>query len=384
MSGFPAGGQLAVKLDDDAVLLKDLAIGDDGRVSGTVTVPTGTAPGDGRWLRFLAPQTSVRSENLTVTGDAPPPGPSPTTDPAPSPKPTESAPAAVPKVRLTDSGVTAGDKVTFTLSGFVRGQSVTAKLDDEEIIGQWPSTGADGSFTGTVTVPSDATKGAHRLRFLAPNPSTSLRADFTVTTGSASGSDGTTGSSGGNAAGSSGTPVPAASGAPASASTSRGATAEVTASQVEAGGQIHFKVTKFPAGQTVTVKFDDEEILGQWKADTAGAYEGDVTIPADTSAGAHWLRFLAPSPSTTLRVDITASVPGTAAVVSDNAQAAATTPLATDATTTAASAANSASYATIAWSAAAAAAGGAGGAGGAGATVLLTVRRRAGGPAAQA
>lgn len=274
VSGFPAGGQLAVKLDDDAVLLKDLAIGDDGRVSGTVTVPTGTAPGDGRWLRFLAPQTSVRSENLTVTGDAPPPGPSPTTDPAPSPKPTESAPAAVPKVRLTDSGVTAGDKVTFTLSGFVRGQSVTAKLDDEEIIGQWPSTGADGSFTGTVTVPSDATKGAHRLRFLAPNPSTSLRADFTVTTGSASGSDGTTGSSGGNAAGSSGTPVPAASGAPASASTSRGATAEVTASQVEAGGQIHFKVTKFPAGQTVTVKFDDEEILGQWKADTAGAYEG--------------------------------------------------------------------------------------------------------------
>lgn len=109
-----------------------------------------------------------------------------------------------------------------------------------------------------------------------------------------------------------------------------------------------------------------------------------MTIPADTSAGAHWLRFLAPSPSTTLRVDITASVPGTAAVVSDNAQAAATTPLATDATTTAASAANSASYATIAWSAAAAAAGGAGGAGGAGATVLLTVRRRAGGPAAQA
>ncbi|MDQ0792604.1 hypothetical protein [Streptomyces sp. B1I3] len=528
VSGFPAGTKLAVKFDDTTVLLRDLPIGDDGSASGRVTVPADAAPGGEHWLRFLAPQTSVRSENLSVTGTTSTPGPTPapTAKPTPTPTPTATAPAATPKVRLAGSEVAAGGKVTFALSGFTRGQSVTVKLDDTGIIGQWPSAvkadgtltatvtvpkstaagahwlrflapapstslkadisvtpsgtgggdtgpsaggtsgggdtsgsggssgtggsgtggsstgssgtggsgtggsgsgtgaasatitagsqvaaggrvsfrvtgfpagqqltvklddskiigqwpgiGADGSFSGSVTVPADATAGAHWLRFLAPNPSTSLRADFTVTTGAAADAGATTG---GRATGGSDAPVPAASGAPAAASNSRGAKAEVTADQVQAGGKIHFKVTKFPAGRTVTVKFDDEEILGQWKADAAGAYEGDVTIPAETQAGAHWLRFLAPNPSTTLKVGITVSAPGTAAVV-DGAQAAASTAprIATDTTATAASVSSPVSYATIGWSAAAAAVGGAAGAAG---TTLFAVRRRTG-PAAQA
>ncbi|WP_208604842.1 hypothetical protein, partial [Streptomyces mutomycini] len=69
-SGFPAGATLSVKFDDGA-LLKQFPIGDDGSASGTVTVPADATPGSGHWLRFLAPQTSVRSENLTVTGGSP-------------------------------------------------------------------------------------------------------------------------------------------------------------------------------------------------------------------------------------------------------------------------------------------------------------------------
>ncbi|NEA46240.1 hypothetical protein, partial [Streptomyces sp. SID10815] len=162
-----------------------------------------------------------------------------------------------------------------------------------------------------MTVPQGTAKGAHWLRFLAPNPPTSLRADFTVTSGAdpASGSGtggagaGGSGTAGGQAGGGTGgtggtVPVPAATGAPAAASNSRGAKARITASEVQPGGTLHFTVEKFPAGQTVTVKLDDDAILGQWKADATGAYEGDVAIPADTPAGAHWLRFLAPNPPT--------------------------------------------------------------------------------------
>ncbi|MEU1125065.1 hypothetical protein ABZ371_16245 [Streptomyces sp. NPDC005899] len=531
-SGFPAGARLAVKFDDTTVLLRDLPIGDDGSAKGRVTVPADAAPGGEHWLRFLAPQTSVRSENLTVTGATPTPGPTPapTGKPTPTPAPTATTPAAVPKVRLAGSEVVAGGKVTFSLSGFAKGQSITVKLDDDavigrwpsavkadgtleatvtvptstsagahwlrflapapatslkaaisvtssgagggddstsggtsggssggssgaggasgggtagsggsgtggssgsgtggsgtggsqsgtgaasaaitagsrssaggkvsfrvtgfpagqrltvklddaKIIGQWPAVGADGSFAGSVTVPGDATEGAHWLRFLAPNPSTSLRADFTVTSGAAGGAGGATGGlAGGSAAaepiGGSATPVPEASGAPAAASNSRGAKAEVTASQVQAGGTIHFKVSKFPARQTVTVKFDDEEILGQWKADASGAYEGEVTIPAGTPAGAHWLRFLAPNPSTTLKVGITV---GAAAAAGGVQAAAPAVPQMTAATApTAASVGSPVPYATVAWSAAAAPPTAAG-------TTLFVVRRRTG-PTAQ-
>ncbi|MFE6186740.1 hypothetical protein ACFQ6U_20165 [Streptomyces sp. NPDC056465] len=510
-TGFPAGATLSVKFDD-ATLLEQFPIGDDGSVSGTVAVPADAAPGGGHWLRFLAPQTSVRSENLTVTGSTPTPTPTPTPTSTPTAPPTTAPPTDGPAVRLKTSTVTAGGKVTFTLTGFTKGQSVTVKLDDTDIIGQWPSAvKADGSLTATVTVPRSASAGAHWLRFLAPNPSTSLRADLSVTStgtggdsgsgtgggdsggstggGTGTGTSGGSGGTGGSGGGSGGTSatsaaitagsqvagggkvsfrvtgfpagqqltvklddakiigqwpdgigadgsltgtvtipadaakgahwlrflapnpstslragftvtsgtsaaqaaastspdgtggtaaVPAATGAPASASNSRGAKAAIQASEVQAGGRIPFEVTAFPAGQTVTIKLDDEEILGQWKADASGAYKGEVTIPAGTPAGAHWLRFLAPNPSTTLKVDFTVTAPGTTGTGA--APAAAAAPGTTPDAVTAASAESSVSYATIAWSAAAAAAGGAAGAA---ATTLVVVRRRPGGRAAQ-
>ncbi|WP_405632053.1 hypothetical protein OG933_40325 [Streptomyces sp. NBC_00016] len=514
VAGFPAGGTLSVKFDD-TTLLKQFTIGDDGTVTGAVTVPAAAGAGAGHWLRFLAPQTSVRSADLTVT----------TASSSPSPSP---GPTAGPAVRLTGgASVTAGDKVAFGLSGFVEGQTVTVKLDDTsiltqfgkavaadgtfsgsvtipastsagahwlrflapdpatslkadlkvtaaatsgggsdtggsgtggssggtdsgsggsaatggsgstgstggtgsiggsasgggsgssgssspsvsltagtrvaaggkvsfrvtgfpagqqltvklddaEIIGQWQGgIGSDGAFSGTVTVPSDTPAGAHWLRFLAPNPATSLKASFTVTSSSASAAaaaaDG--GGGGGGTTGASATPVPAASGEPASATNSAGAKAQITASRVQAGGTLHFEVTKFPAGETVTVKLDDEDILGQWKADAQGSHEGDVTVPAGTSGGAHWLRFLAPNPPTSLKVAFTV----TGAADTGSASSSSTTaPGPTEERTlaAAASAQTPVSYATIAWSAAAAAAGGAAGAA---ATTLFVVRRR--------
>ncbi|MFD8692234.1 hypothetical protein [Streptomyces sp. NPDC059651] len=508
-SGFPAGATLSVKFDDTS-LLKQFPVGDDGSVTGAVTVPADAAVGGEHWLRFLAPQTSVRSENLSVTGDTSSPTPTPTatatTKPTPKPTATVTPPAAQPTVRLGSPEATAGAKVSFTLSGFAKGQNVTVKLDDDEIIGQWtgavsaagtfsgtvtlpkstsagahwlrflapnPSTSlradlsvrtaggtggagsggasggtaggggttgtggttggtgaagdsgatggsggigaasasitagsqvaaggkvsfrvtgfpagrqltvklddseiigqwpdgidASGALSGTVTIPASATKGGHWLRFLAPNPSTSLRADFTVTTGTSADASAT----GAGTSGSTSTPVPAASGAPAAASDSRGAKAEITADQVQAGGTLHFAVTKFPAGHTVTVKLDDDAILGQWKTDAKGSYEGDVTVPAGTPTGAHWLRFLAPEPATTLRVDFQVTgADGTPGSTPASTEAAPdTAPL----TTTAASLESPVSYATIAWSAAAAAVGGAAGAAG---TTLFVVRRR--------
>ncbi|WP_327181133.1 hypothetical protein [Streptomyces sp. NBC_01334] len=504
VAGFPAGGTLSVKLDD-ATLLEQFTIVDDGTVTGAVTVPAGTSAGAGHWLRFLAPQTSVRSADLTVTtaSSSPSPSPDPTAEPAVrltggasvtagdkvafglsgfvegqtvtvklddtsiltrfgqavaadgtfsgsvtipastsagahwlrflAPDPATSLKADLkvtaaagsggatggsgtggsggtdsgsggsaatggtgstggtgptggsasgggsgssgsssPSVSLTaGTRVAAGGKVSFRVTGFPAGQQLTVKLDDAEIIGQWQGgIGSDGAFSGTVTVPSDAPAGAHWLRFLAPNPATSLKASFTVTSSSASATasagddDGTTGASA--------TPVPAASGEPVSATNSAGAKAGITAGRVQAGGTLHFEVTKFPAGETVTVKLDDQDILGQWKADAQGSYEGDVTVPADTADGAHWLRFLAPNPPTSLKVAFTV----TGAAGTGSASSSSTTaPGPTEERTLAAAASVQApvSYATIAWSAAAAAAGGAAGAA---ATTLFVVRRR--------
>ncbi|WP_062645874.1 hypothetical protein [Streptomyces maremycinicus] len=513
VAGFPAGGTLSVKFDD-ATLLKQFTIGDDGTVTGAVTVPADASAGAGHWLRFLAPQTSVRSAGLTVTtaSASPSPSPSPSSGPAADPAVTLTGGASVTAggkvafrlsgfaegqtvtVKLDDTAiltrfgeavaadgtfsgavtipastsagahwlrflapdpatslradvevkaaasgggsggsssggsgsgggsgasggtgsaggsgstggststggsgssgggsgssgssspsasltagtrVAAGGKVSFRVTGFPAGQQLTVKLDDAEIIGQWQGgIGSDGTFSGTVTVPSDTPAGAHWLRFLAPNPATSLKASFTVTSSSGSATASGTGQDG--AAGASATPVPAASGGPASATNSAGAKAGITADQVQAGGTLHFTVTRFPAGQTVTLKLDDEDILGQWKADAQGSYEGDVTVPADTPTGAHWLRFLAPNPPTSLKVAFT--VTGAAGTGSTSSSAT-TAPGAPDTPqeqtfAAAASARTPVSYATIAWSAAAAAAGGAAGAA---ATTLFVVRRR--------
>ncbi|CAL9654396.1 hypothetical protein SUDANB145_06720 [Streptomyces sp. enrichment culture] len=330
-TGFPAGGTLSVKLDD-ATLLKQFTIGEDGSVSDKVTIPAGTSAGGGHWLRFLAPQTSVKSESLTVTAAAtasPTPTPTPTTTPAPTPT-GSTTPAADPKVKLTGgSKVAAGGKVSFSLSGFVKGQNVTVKLDDSEILGQWNgAVKADGTFSGTVTVPGSTAAGAHWLRFLAPEPATSLKADLTVTSSSSGGSGGSGGSTGGSGSGSVGSGGATSGGTSGSVSSTSGTSATITGgSQVAAGGKVSFRVTGFPAGQQLTVKLDDSEILGQWTVGSDGSYSGSVTVPSDATKGAHWLRFLAPNPPTSLRADFTVTSGSTAASSAGSSSDSSATPV---------------------------------------------------------
>ncbi|MGW4024374.1 hypothetical protein [Streptomyces sp. NPDC005009] len=313
-TGFPAGGTLSVKFDDKT-LLEQFTVGDDGSVSGSVTVPADASVGGGHWLRFLAPQTSVRSEELTVTTAAPTPTPTPTPPQTPKPTPTPTpSPSEVtdPAVKLTGgSEVAAGGKVSFTLSGFVKGQGITVKLDDGEILARWTdAVRPDGTFSGTVTVPASVPAGTHWLRFLAPAPATSLKADITVTssTGSNSGGGSAGGSGSGGGTGGTGTAggSSGAAGGSGSGGAATGTSATITAgSRVAAGGRVSFRVTGFPAGQQLTVKLDDSEILGQWTTGSDGSYSGSVTVPAGTTKGAHWLRFLAPNPPTSLKADFT-------------------------------------------------------------------------------
>ncbi|WEH38783.1 hypothetical protein [Streptomyces sp. AM 2-1-1] len=433
LSGFVTGQTITVKLDDQTILKQwTAAVKADGTFSGTVTVPA-TAGAGAHWLRILAPDpsTSLKAD-FTVTSSPSTGGSSnggstggstggsgstgggstggsSTGGAGTGGSPTgggstggsgtggtstggtstggSSTPSGTSATITAGSNVAAGGKVSFRLTGFPAGQQITVKLDDGEIIGQWPDgIASDGSFSGTVTVPATATKGAHWLRFLAPNPSTSMKADFTVTTGAAaSATTGGTGGTGTSAAGANGSTaaggavaaIPAATGAPASASNASGAKAEITASEVQPGGKLHFKVTDFPASQVVTIKLDDDAILGQWDIDAQGSFEGDVEIPAEVTPGAHWLRFLAPNPATTLKVDFTALAAdptAAAAVAAPSPDAAATT---TDPTVNAASVQDvgtGVSYATIAWAAGAAAVGGAVGA--AGATTFVLRRRK--------
>ncbi|MFK0172058.1 hypothetical protein ACIQU5_25015 [Streptomyces sp. NPDC090306] len=416
LSGFAKGQTVTVKLDDaDIIGQWKSAVGADGTFSASVTVPAGTSAG-AHWLRVLAadPATSLKADiTVTASGSGGGDGGSPSGSGGSSSGGSSSGGSSSggsgsggSSSGGSDSGsggggstgsasggsgtsgttatvtggsrVAAGGTVSYRVTGFPAGQQLTVKLDDETIVAQ-TTIGSDGSRSGSVTVPDDITKGAHWLRFLAPNPPTSLKAAFTVTSGAEAGTSGsgTTGSTGADGAdGTSATPVPEASGEPASATNDAGARATITATKVQAGGRLHFRVTKFPASQQVTLKLDDEDILGQWKTDADGAYEGDVTVPAGTSAGAHWLRFLAPNPPTTLKVGFTVTAATAAAASGDDT---ATTGTGSGDIGSAATTANAASleapvsYATIAWSAAAAAVGGAAGAA---ATTLYVVRRR--------
>ncbi|WP_327178944.1 hypothetical protein OG599_29170 [Streptomyces sp. NBC_01335] len=431
LSGFVEGQDVTVKLDDQTILKQwTAAVKADGTFAGTVTVPATAAEG-AHWLRVLAPEpsTSLRAD-FTVTSSSSTGGSSSgssgssgsgssgsgggstsgsttggstggssggtsTGDSGTGTGGTSTgnsstggtATSATSATITAGSSVAAGGKVSFRLTGYPAGQQITVKFDDDEIIGQWPDgIAADGTFSGTVTVPATATKGAHWLRFLAPNPSTSTKADFTVTSGAdtsatTSGAGGTSAATGTNSASADGSAavVPAATGAPASAVNASGAKAEITASEVQPGGKLHFKVAHFPASQVVTIKLDDDAILGQWDIDAEGSFEGDVDIPAEVTPGAHWLRFLAPSPSTTLKVDFTVLAADSTAAASSSSSPSSSdaTTATTDATVNAASVRSAeagVSYATIAWAAGAAAVGGAAGA--AGATTFILRRRK--------
>ncbi|WP_448315999.1 hypothetical protein, partial [Streptomyces sp. CO7] len=207
---FPAGATLTVKLDKQTVL-GQFTVGDDGSVSGSLTVPATAAAGT-HTLHFLAPETVV-----PVTFGV-----------------------RVPAAELLSSSVRAGDSLAFRVSGFPADAKLSVKLDDASLIGQF-TTGSDGSFSGSVTVPEGTEAGEHWLRFLATGTSVKSSA-LTVTR-----------------------PAPAAP------------KMVITAgSSVAAGGKVSFSLSGFVPGQKITVKLDDDAILKQWEDAVAadGTFSG--------------------------------------------------------------------------------------------------------------
>lgn len=90
-------------------------------------------------------------------------------------------------------------------------------------------------------------------------------------------------------------PGDASSGAPC-------ANVSVSAKTVQAGQQISFTVSGFPANETVYVKIDDDANYGdssiqetgaviQKKVPASGPLKGSFTLPGNIAAGNHWLQF---------------------------------------------------------------------------------------------
>ncbi len=89
-----------------------------------------------------------------------------------------------------------------------------------------------------------------------------------------------------------------------------GTYAEVWPTTVSAGDVLNFRVSGFPAGEIIHLKYDDgnENVCGSSAVHgacvihtqvipTSGVTVGSVVIPSDLPAGDHWLRFLASSPA---------------------------------------------------------------------------------------
>lgn len=89
-----------------------------------------------------------------------------------------------------------------------------------------------------------------------------------------------------------------------------GTYAEVWPTTVSAGDVLNFRVSGFPAGEIIHLKYDDgnESVCGSSAVHgacvihtqvipTSGVTVGSVVIPSDLPAGDHWLRFLASSPA---------------------------------------------------------------------------------------
>lgn len=112
-----------------------------------------------------------------------------------------------------------------------------------------------------------------------------------------------------------------------------GATVELASTTVAPGGEISFTGTGWTGangnGAVVgAIKLDDVTALNTEpvKATAAGAISGKVTLPADVTAGAHWVRFLsgadqAGDPTRSIHAKFTVATPASVTLASSTVQA---------------------------------------------------------------
>ncbi|MBF0815043.1 hypothetical protein E4U02_01295 [Microbacterium paludicola] len=110
------------------------------------------------------------------------PAPSQTPAPSETPAPTEPtdpvAEGPEPGVTVSDNIVSPGERITVTGAGFVPGEDVRVEMHSTPVVLDTVTASADGTITAVVTIPSDATAGAHQI--VATGSGFSAAADITV------------------------------------------------------------------------------------------------------------------------------------------------------------------------------------------------------------
>lgn len=76
-----------------------------------------------------------------------------------------------------------------------------------------------------------------------------------------------------------------------------GTSSNVSPTTVEQCGSLKYEISGYPAGETVSYKFDDGQwgpnVYGQATVGADGTVNGSIELPCDIPEGQHWVRFLA-------------------------------------------------------------------------------------------
>ncbi|MFB6398010.1 hypothetical protein [Polymorphospora lycopeni] len=212
-------------------------------------------------------------------------------------------------VAIGATTVAPGGTISFTGTGFVNadgsGSVVLVKIDDGvvrlpdggDVFAEVTATATTGEISGTVTIPAGLNGARHWLRMLtgsgqAGDEVRSLHTEFFEV------------------------------------AEPRTPAVTLANATVAAGAALSASGVHFPASVTVTVKLDRAATLTTFESGADGSFTAQpVPVPADTTAGAHTLNFLAPGGTSV-------AVPFTVAAGPDPGAASATVTISTAVTDT--------------------------------------------------
>lgn len=201
-----AGGAVTVSLGDDTLV--SLRANGDGSLDSQIALPSDLTAGE--YALAVEGAGLERSVN-TVQVSSGPQNTGPASGAAATATSSDvvlaippgggSANTAGTTSTVSPSSVAQGGSLTWKVGGYPAGETVYAKIDDGEYRGTGITQGsdivnsatiaADGSASGSFTIPSDLAAGAHTLRFLATSADskgyTHRSQEFTVTAATAGG-----------------------------------------------------------------------------------------------------------------------------------------------------------------------------------------------------
>jgi hypothetical protein len=239
-SNFPANATLVIKYDNTVIPITsgDTVTKSSGILISTITIPSSSTTGT--HTITVTAGTSTATATFTVT-----------------------ASAALDALVPTSGSV--GTAVTVSGSGFTASTAIVFKFDTIIIT---PTSGdavtrSSGLFISSITVPADATAGAHTITVTAGTSTAS--ATFTITgTVSATLS-----------------PLSPASGL--------------------AGTNVTVSGSNFPASTALVFTFDTAALTptGSTQTDSSGSFTSIIAVPSSAIAGAHTITVTAGSSTTT-------------------------------------------------------------------------------------